>query len=233
MTTTCPKCSYTRQPTDKTPDYSCPSCGIVYAKYDAQADLARRIDRAAKTGNWSGVPPEHVPQQVQVQLQAREEAPTQQAPEQQRQQEDARTAALTPLQLAIEIKAAKPTTWSNQTISPGHALFLIAFVLVFIGLMSQATSPSGQSEKATEVSAFVQCKNFVNDRLRAPASADFPLLDRSSWDMGNNTWVVKSHVDSQNGFGAMIRSKWYCKVQHVGGNTLDQRSWRLLDIEVL
>lgn len=64
MTTTCPKCSYTRQPTDKTPDYSCPSCGIVYAKYDAQADLARRIDRAAKTGNWSGVPPEHVPQQA-------------------------------------------------------------------------------------------------------------------------------------------------------------------------
>lgn len=62
--TTCPKCSYTRQPADRAPDYSCPSCSIVYAKYDAQADLARRIGRAAKTGNWSGVPPEYVPQQA-------------------------------------------------------------------------------------------------------------------------------------------------------------------------
>ncbi len=32
MTTTCPQCHYTRQPSDTAPDYECPSCGIVYAK---------------------------------------------------------------------------------------------------------------------------------------------------------------------------------------------------------
>lgn len=83
MTITCPKCSYMRKPTDTAPDYSCPSCGIVYSKYDAQADLEMRLDRAAKTGNWSGVPPEHVPEQVRVQLQAREAALARQASEQQ------------------------------------------------------------------------------------------------------------------------------------------------------
>lgn len=83
MTTTCPKCNYTRSPTDVAPDYSCPSCGIVYAKYDAKADLEMRLDRAMKTGNWSGVPPEHVPDQIKTQLQAKEAARLQQATEQQ------------------------------------------------------------------------------------------------------------------------------------------------------
>ncbi len=85
MMTTCPKCNYTRQPTDSASAHSCPSCGIVYAKYDAQADLARRLDRAAKTGNWSGVPPEYVPPQIRVQLQAREAALARQTFEQQQE----------------------------------------------------------------------------------------------------------------------------------------------------
>ena len=69
--TVCPKCSYTRKPTDTTPDYACPSCGIVYAKYDAQADFAMRIDRALKTGNWTGVPADQIPSQVKAQFEAR------------------------------------------------------------------------------------------------------------------------------------------------------------------
>lgn len=30
---TCPKCDYERTPTDTSPDYECPSCGVVYEKY--------------------------------------------------------------------------------------------------------------------------------------------------------------------------------------------------------
>lgn len=64
--TVCPKCSYARKSTDAAPDYECPSCGIVYAKYDAQADLAMRIDRALKSGNWTGVPTDQIPQAHKV-----------------------------------------------------------------------------------------------------------------------------------------------------------------------
>lgn len=67
--TVCPKCSYVRKPTDTAPDYACPSCGIVYAKYDQKADIAMRIDRALKTGNWAGVPEAHIPAQIKAQLQ--------------------------------------------------------------------------------------------------------------------------------------------------------------------
>lgn len=81
--TTCPKCSYTRKPTDTAPDYACPSCGIVYAKYGAQADLEMRIHRALKTGNWNGVPEEHIPERVKAQLRAREAAAAKQITAQQ------------------------------------------------------------------------------------------------------------------------------------------------------
>ena len=31
----CPKCGYERRPADTAPDYECPKCGIVYAKFNA------------------------------------------------------------------------------------------------------------------------------------------------------------------------------------------------------
>lgn len=40
--TTCPKCGYTRKPADAAPDYQCPSCGIIYAKYDPAVDVRRQ-----------------------------------------------------------------------------------------------------------------------------------------------------------------------------------------------
>lgn len=33
MSAPCPKCGYIRRPTDNAPEYECPRCGIVYAKY--------------------------------------------------------------------------------------------------------------------------------------------------------------------------------------------------------
>lgn len=86
MTTTCPKCSYTRKPTDTAPNYECPSCGIIYAKFDAKADLENRLRLAMKTGNWSGVPAEHIPDNVRPQWQARQTLLRQRAAEQQEQQ---------------------------------------------------------------------------------------------------------------------------------------------------
>lgn len=84
---TCPKCAYVRQPKDdSSPDWSCPSCGIVYAKYDPEKDRvnqakldairAKAIERqqaaehaehiqAASHGNWAALPNEMVPAKIQ------------------------------------------------------------------------------------------------------------------------------------------------------------------------
>jgi len=64
-------------------------------------------------------------------------------------------------------------------------------------------------------------KKFVLDRLKAPATAEFA-------EMGaEGTWVhedrpgqftVKSYVDSQNAFGAKLRTWYICKVRSIGGD---------------
>lgn len=87
MQTTCPKCGYTRQPIDTAPDYQCPSCGIIYAKFDAKADLENCLRLAMKTGNWSRVPPEHIPESIKVKLQERAVLLRQRAAEEQEKQE--------------------------------------------------------------------------------------------------------------------------------------------------
>lgn len=42
--TTCPKCHYTRLPSDTSPDYECPKCGVVYAKAAARP-VPRPVER--------------------------------------------------------------------------------------------------------------------------------------------------------------------------------------------
>lgn len=61
--TTCPKCHYTRRPGDTSPDYECPKCGVVYAKFNAMSEMEQRIRRAASTGDWTGIPVKYIPRE--------------------------------------------------------------------------------------------------------------------------------------------------------------------------
>lgn len=123
-------------------------------------------------------------------------------------------------------KIAKGPTTINTV--PG----LIAIVLVSGFGIWRMSGETESQKKTNHVSAYVQCQGLVKERLRAPATADFPFAEYTSWDMGNDTWVVKSYVDSQNGFGAMLRSNWHCKVQYVGNDPLSRSSWKLLALEI-
>ena len=159
-----------------------------------------------------------------------------------RAQEERQTTEVAPAPESASTIAPKKVAKGPTTISTVPGLIIIVLVSsLLIWAMSDKTAPmtlatgegTARTKKINDASAYVQCKNFVMERLRAPATADFPFAEYTSWDMGNDTWVVKSYVDSQNGFGAMIRSNWHCKVQYVGGNTSDPRSWRPLVVEIL
>jgi hypothetical protein len=180
--TTCPKCNYTRQPSDTAPDYECPACRIVYAKFTA--------------GN--------APKIVGT---TRKVAP--------RAASGAGAAAANPSAIA--------------TLFMATALAATLGVTFYVLATDETFSPSRDLSAA----AFVQCKERVGDRLSAPKTADFPLLDFKAWDMGGGTYVIKSHVDSQNGFGAMLRTNWHCKIQHRGGSSSDPANWRVLEIELM
>ena len=79
-------------------------------------------------------------------------------------------------------------------------------------------------------------KEFVKDRLVAPATAKFPPCvsyeeDRVNAEYrGDCKYHIKGYVDAQNSFGAMIRHEYFCEIQYNKG---DLKPWRLLDIKIL
>lgn len=82
--------------------------------------------------------------------------------------------------------------------------------------------------------ASVICRNIVEGRLRAPSSADFPWIDDQVIALGRHEYDITSHVDSQNGFGAMLRSRYSCRVKFKGGDSdpLMPGSWDVVSFSI-
>jgi hypothetical protein len=84
-------------------------------------------------------------------------------------------------------------------------------------------------------SACDMAHKFVKDRLKAPATAEFPACFTltgggtkfaSPRKGGIDTvFTVVSHVDAQNGFGAKLRNNFVAEVRYTG----DER-WQLVNL---
>lgn len=56
------------------------------------------------------------------------------------------------------------------------------------------------------------CEQFVEDRLKAPSTAEFS--DQSESNDGD-VWTATGSVDSENSFGANLRSDYKCVVRYL------------------
>lgn len=66
------------------------------------------------------------------------------------------------------------------------------------------------------------CKEIINSTLKSPSSAEYPgtFLDPDKdWEYSESESIitVKSYVDSQNSFGAIVRSKFIIKMKITNG----------------
>lgn len=93
-------------------------------------------------------------------------------------------------------------------------------LLAAVAMASVATGCSATDDAPDKYDAQVMCEQFVEDRLKSPGSADFNDTTATG---GGNTWHVTGTVDSQNGFGALVRSEFMCNMS-VSGET-----WTLED----
>lgn len=87
------------------------------------------------------------------------------------------------------------------------------------------------AEKAAhaEVNAFYMARDFVRGQLKAPATATFPGRDEARVEnLGDGRYKVFSYVDSQNGFGAMVRTRWACELM-----TRDGERFSLVSVKKL
>lgn len=105
------------------------------------------------------------------------------------------------------------------------------FVFLFVGYMivSDTNNDSGTSSYSVtktygsndgdKLEAYNNARDFVKKRLKSPSSAKFPDSQQKVDDteyIGDNTYKIRSYVESQNSFGAMIRTDFSCKIRFEG-----------------
>ncbi len=84
-----------------------------------------------------------------------------------------------------------------------------------------------------QIDAYLFSQEFVKENIKSPTTASFPTSDYKCFvNQYDSTYTVKSYVDAQNGFGAMIRSKYMVEMKYTGGNADDGHNWTLLDIRI-
>lgn len=89
-------------------------------------------------------------------------------------------------------------------------------VLVLIGLSFGSTdnttpSPVVEEKKReySDIEAYANAQVILEKFLKSPSTAEYPVASEATIKKyDDNSFQVSAYVDSQNGFGAMIRSDW-------------------------
>jgi hypothetical protein len=142
------------------------------------------------------------------------------------------TPAIQAAQNKSEQKMPDPKQQRNILIGIG-SIVLVCLICICAFIFSDNTGNATTDHKRM---AYIICQLYVEDRLKAPSTADFPSsLSTDIRDLGNNVFEIRSYVDAQNSFGAMIRTNWYCKIQYIGTPEDDEtqlRYWNLLQLDI-
>lgn len=111
---------------------------------------------------------------------------------------------------------------SDKKSIPWVTIGIVSAVLVIC--ISSFAKGSGEPEDLT-YQAEGHCEDWVKEKLKAPASADFTTT--STVGAGQGPWTFAGTVDADNSFGAKIRNKWECRIEL--GDGMFTGSTRLLD----
>jgi hypothetical protein len=98
--------------------------------------------------------------------------------------------------------------------------WIVGGIIALIFVFSQFSGNDNNSVDSDPILAYNYAKDFIKDRLKSPSTAEFPgTFEKKNHvtDLGNGVYQINSWVDSQNGFGAMIRSRWSCRISFIGG----------------
>lgn len=109
-----------------------------------------------------------------------------------------------------------------------RALLLVAVALIGVGLGVAGTllftggggggdeGPGpAQGAGPTPAEAALACQDHVLERLKSPGSAQFQQPTDIKVN-GKGLFTVSASVDSQNGFGALLRTSYTCVIRHIG-----------------
>lgn len=111
---------------------------------------------------------------------------------------------------------AESTLKQKRKVNP---ILLILLVCAFGAMVVIDFLPENTTTADPCDISYLKANRFVKESLKSPSTAEFPSRsEHSVINLGNNTCEVSSYVDSQNGFGAEVRSNWTATVQSDGGS---------------
>ncbi len=101
-------------------------------------------------------------------------------------------------------------------------------LLAVLGLLAQAQDYTKSQASRTEDEAFAASKQFVSQRLKAPATARFgPITDSTIKGSGDGPYTVSGYVDSRNPLGTYLRLNYTCELK-----TSSDGHWDLIDLKL-
>ena len=106
-------------------------------------------------------------------------------------------------------------------------IVLVVLGILALGWLGSVLDEGAGRKMGSEAEAFAISKQFVEDRLRSPSTAKFPWTAKRVDKLAPGHYMVFSHVDAQNAFGATVRSEYVCEVK-----TVDGTNWSLLDLQL-
>lgn len=105
------------------------------------------------------------------------------------------------------------------------ATLVIMAVVLLVGYL--LTDTRDWTEKIQSDRAYSMMQRFVEQGLSSPLTAVFPSeAEKQTTYLGNQEYEINSWVDSQNIFGAMIRTKFTGTVKQI-----EKDSWKLMSIQ--
>ncbi len=104
------------------------------------------------------------------------------------------------------------------------AVVFTGIILLVIFGRSDTPPPTRDSSTVTapkvrdEITVCTEASLLIKKMLKSPSTADFPTCSNFVIQkLSNDGYRVNSYVDSQNGFGATIRTEWSIVFYYIGG----------------
>lgn len=127
-----------------------------------------------------------------------------------------------------------PHCRKNQGVSTTNGCLIIFMAMiaiaVIIGMLVSGSDINSSPDDLPNL-AYYRAQSYVKNILKAPATADFPpytqeSVKRVAGDERGEMYEVRSYVDSQNSFGAQIRTHYKCTLVRVHA----QKTWILAEL---
>ena len=97
----------------------------------------------------------------------------------------------------------------------------------------KSSSATQNEDDISNNQVYVMAQSIVTERLKSPASADYPLYPEQISKRDDGVYVIMSYVDAQNAFGANLRKHWVCQLKYKGGDSFDINNWQIIETTFL